>query len=110
MSSTLSCKPKAALTGAFYLRLVGKPLEVYQYLEPLYNDYRKLRTRNAEGHFGLSHMDELIDDMLKQEYLFDVALPRNPLKVSLPALAFTFILHSIKSSIDNWALHKSVRE
>ena len=28
--------------GAFYLRLVGKPLEVYQYLEPLYNDYRKV--------------------------------------------------------------------
>ncbi|KAK9861178.1 hypothetical protein WJX84_012164, partial [Apatococcus fuscideae] len=69
--------------GAFYLRLVGKPLEVYQYLEPLYNDYRKLRTRNAEGHFGLSHMDELIDDMLKQEYLFDVALPRIPSRLTM---------------------------
>lgn len=31
------------LLGAFYLRLVGRPLEVYQYLEPLYNDYRKVR-------------------------------------------------------------------
>jgi hypothetical protein len=29
--------------GAFYLRLVGKPLDVYSYLEPLLNDYRKLR-------------------------------------------------------------------
>ncbi len=28
--------------GAFYLRLVGRPKEVYQYLEPLYNDYRKV--------------------------------------------------------------------
>lgn len=31
------------------MRLVGKPLEVYQYLEPLYNDYRKVT------HWGCSH-------------------------------------------------------
>lgn len=31
--------------GAFYMRLVGRPVEVYQYLEPLYNDYRKIRRR-----------------------------------------------------------------
>ncbi len=31
-----------AAAGAFYMRLVGRPLEVYQYLEPLYNDYRKV--------------------------------------------------------------------
>jgi pre-mRNA-splicing factor 38A len=37
------------ILGAFYLRLVGKPTDVYQYLEPLYNDYRKLRRRTAEG-------------------------------------------------------------
>jgi pre-mRNA-splicing factor 38A len=24
------------------MRLVGRPLDVYQYLEPLYNDYRKV--------------------------------------------------------------------
>lgn len=29
--------------GALYMRLVGKALDVYQYLEPLLNDYRKLR-------------------------------------------------------------------
>ena len=29
--------------GAFYMRMVAKPLDVYQYLEPLLNDYRKLR-------------------------------------------------------------------
>lgn len=37
------------ILGAFYLRLVGKPTDVYQYLEPLYNDYRKLRQKTAEG-------------------------------------------------------------
>lgn len=96
------------LTGAFYLRLVGKPLEVYQYLEPLYNDYRKLRTRNAEGHFGLSHMDELIDDMLKQEYLFDVALPRIPSRSACLPWPLPSSSHSIEMRIDNEQLHNNV--
>lgn len=33
--------------GAFYLRLTGKSKEIYQYLEPLLNDYRKLRVRGG---------------------------------------------------------------
>ena len=64
--------------GAFYLRLVGRPLEVYQYLEPLYNDYRKLRLRESDGSFALTHMDEVVDQLLNNEYLFDIALPRIP--------------------------------
>ena len=64
--------------GAFYLRLVGRPLEVYQYLEPLYNDYRKVRLREADGNFALTHMDEVVDQLLNNEYLFDIALPRIP--------------------------------
>lgn len=31
------------------MRLVGKPMEVYQYLEPLYNDYRKVRRALPRG-------------------------------------------------------------
>ena len=64
--------------GAFYLRLVGKPMEVYQYLEPLYNAYRRVRLRTAEGAFTLTHVDELVDQMLRSDYLFDIALPRVP--------------------------------
>ena len=75
---------ESLLIGAFYLRLVGKPLEVYQYLEPLYNDYRRIRLRNAEGHFTLTHVDELVDEMLRNEYLFDIALPRVPNRYCLP--------------------------
>ena len=60
------------------MRLVGKPLEVYQYLEPLYNDYRKLRYQDPEGHYMLIHVDEVVDDMLRKDYLFDIALPRVP--------------------------------
>lgn len=35
--------------GAFYMRLVGTSVEIYKYLEPLYNDYRKIRFQNKEG-------------------------------------------------------------
>lgn len=35
--------------GAFYLRITGSDTDVYQYLEPLYNDYRKLRSKLADG-------------------------------------------------------------
>jgi pre-mRNA-splicing factor 38A len=66
------------LLGAFYLRLVGRAVDVYQYLEPLLNDYRRVRVRGAGGGFELSHVDSLIDDMLRRDYLFDIALPRLP--------------------------------
>jgi pre-mRNA-splicing factor 38A len=41
------------------MRLVGKAVDVYQYLEPLYNDYRKVRFRQKDGSFTLSHIDEV---------------------------------------------------
>ena len=66
---------------------MGKPLEVYQYLEPLYNDYRKLRLRQTEGGFVLSHMDEVVDSLLRDEYLFDIALPRIPNRCALYIVA-----------------------
>lgn len=37
------------MLGAFYLRLVGTPADIYQYLEPLYNDYRKVKMRLMQG-------------------------------------------------------------
>lgn len=32
--------------GAFYMRLVGTSVEIYKYLEPLYNDYRRMKYLN----------------------------------------------------------------
>ena len=60
------------------MRLVGRPIEVYNYLEPLYNDYRKLRMLSLDGSYSLSYLDEVVDQMLHQDYLFDIALPRLP--------------------------------
>lgn len=69
--------------GAFYLRLTGKPVEIYQYLEPLLNDYRKIRMKNATGHFVMTHVDELIASFLKEDYFFDIVIPRIPTRRTL---------------------------
>uniref|UniRef100_A0A182QYW3 Pre-mRNA-splicing factor 38 n=1 Tax=Anopheles farauti TaxID=69004 RepID=A0A182QYW3_9DIPT len=62
--------------GAFYLRLTGSSLDCYKYLEPLYNDNRKLRKQNRMGAYELVHMDEFIDELLREERVCDIILPR----------------------------------
>ena len=64
--------------GAFYLRLVGRPLDVYHSLEPLLNDYRRIRLRRPDGSFELTYIDELVDQMLTRDSLFTISLPRLP--------------------------------
>lgn len=51
----------------------------------MYNDYRKLRVRNGEGTFHLSHVDEFIDEMLTKDFLNNIALPRLPTRWTLEA-------------------------
>lgn len=62
--------------GALYMRLTGTSLDCYKYLEPLFNDSRKLRRQNKQGQFELIHMDEFIDELLREERSCDVILPR----------------------------------
>ena len=62
--------------GAFYMRLTGNSVDVYKYLEPLYIDYRKMKRMNRNAKYELLHMDELIDEMLHADRLFDITLPR----------------------------------
>ena len=47
-SGCFSCRYVRAL-GAFYMRLVGTSVECFRYLEPLLNDYRKIRFQNKDG-------------------------------------------------------------
>ncbi|KAG0224796.1 Pre-mRNA-splicing factor 38A [Actinomortierella wolfii] len=61
--------------GAFYLRLTGKPATIYKVLEPLLDDPRKLRKRTVNG-FTLTYMDEFVDELLREERVCDVVLPR----------------------------------
>lgn len=62
--------------GAFYLRLTATAVDCYKYLEPLYNDYRKVRRQNRAGEYEILQMDEFIDELLKEERVCDVILPR----------------------------------
>ncbi|XP_011207233.2 pre-mRNA-splicing factor 38 [Bactrocera dorsalis] len=62
--------------GAFYLRLTGSALDCYKYLEPLYNDNRKLRRQNRAGQYEIVHMDDFIDELLRSDRVCDIILPR----------------------------------
>eukprot|EP00746_Dinoflagellata_sp_MGD_P159295 gnl/MRDRNA2_/MRDRNA2_86671_c0_seq1.p1 gnl/MRDRNA2_/MRDRNA2_86671_c0~~gnl/MRDRNA2_/MRDRNA2_86671_c0_seq1.p1 ORF type:complete len:198 (+),score=4.46 gnl/MRDRNA2_/MRDRNA2_86671_c0_seq1:175-768(+) len=66
----------ARLLGAFYLRLIGNSMEIYQYVEPLLSDYRKIRIQDTEGLVTVSHVDEIIDELLTKDVVFDITLPR----------------------------------
>ncbi|KAE8769503.1 pre-mRNA processing factor [Hordeum vulgare] len=69
--------------GAFYLRLTGTVADVYQYLKPLYNDYRKIRQKLSNGKFTLTHVDEFIDELLTKGYSWGI-----PIAATLPSPAF----------------------
>ena len=73
------------LLGAFYLRLVGKPLDVYQYLEPLFNDYRRCRRRTADGGYVVQNLDSFVEELLTKDFVCDVTLPRIPHRWTLEA-------------------------
>jgi pre-mRNA-splicing factor 38A len=63
--------------GAFYLRLTGRPQDIYQQLEPLYQSYRKLRYRDV-NEWKLFHMDEFIETLLTKNHACGIAMPRLP--------------------------------
>ena len=47
------CTPRyVRALGAYYLRLTGTAMDCYNYLEPLYNDYRKVA--HANTYFNLA--------------------------------------------------------
>lgn len=64
--------------GMFILRLLGDPKEIYEKLEPLRNNYLKLRQRSIDGSCFLTHVDELADELLREDRIFGVVLPRIP--------------------------------
>ncbi|EDO07105.1 PRP38 pre-mRNA splicing factor family protein [Babesia bovis T2Bo] len=69
--------------GIYYMRLVGNAVQIYQNLEPVYADYRKLRFRNNDGSYDIRHMDEFVDDCLRLSSYLDVDLPILPKRMIL---------------------------
>ena len=74
----------ARCLGALYLRCTARPQQVYNYLEPLYADYSKLRYRAYDG-WSLVHVDEFAHELLTSDYSCDVALPHLPKRYHLEA-------------------------
>ena len=56
--------------------------DVYKYLEPLLEDFRKLRRRTTMG-WELTTMDKFVDELLEEGYSCDIALPRLPSRIKL---------------------------
>lgn len=55
-------------------------MNIYQTLEPLLLDYRKLRYIMPSGEYVLTYMDEFVDNLLTSERVCDVILPRIPVR------------------------------
>ena len=59
--------------GALYLRLTGNSLEVYEYLEPLLSDFRRIKKMTKMGAFEISHIDEFIDLLLNEVCFYSIS-------------------------------------
>ncbi|KAI9822985.1 MAG: hypothetical protein M1826_000318 [Phylliscum demangeonii] len=71
--------------AAFYVRLTFDPVDAYRTLEPLLADYRKLMRRNHTG-FGLTYVDEFVDDLLTKERVCATSLWKLPTRQQLEDL------------------------
>jgi pre-mRNA-splicing factor 38A len=71
--------------AAFYIRLAWEPVDIYQTLEPLLADYRKIKRRTREG-FALTYMDQFVDDLLTKDRACATALWKLPSRAMLEDL------------------------
>jgi pre-mRNA-splicing factor 38A len=71
--------------AAFYIRLAWKPEEIYQTLEPLLWDNRKLRQRTRYG-YKLTYIDQFVDDLLTKDRVCATSLWKLPPRSQLEDL------------------------
>ena len=74
-----------ALT-AFYVRLTYKAKDVYEMLEPLLSDHRKLRRKTRFGGTTLTYMDEFVDGLLTKDRMCSTTLWKMPARSILEDL------------------------
>jgi pre-mRNA-splicing factor 38A len=77
----------ARALGAFYLRLTGRPADIYQTLEPFYADFAKLKCRQSTE-WKIVYMDELIHELLSTANSCGITLPRLPFRETLQQEGF----------------------
>ena len=68
--------------GSFYLRLTGRPADIYEALEPLYGDSSKLKLRESHQ-WKLTYMDQVVHELLTEPYFVGITLPRLPARTTL---------------------------
>ena len=71
--------------AAFYVRLTFSAVEIYQTLEPLLEDGRKLRRRRKEG-YELTYVDQFVDDLLTKDRVCATSLWKLPSRQALEDL------------------------
>lgn len=59
----------------FYLRLTIKGAEIFELIEPFYNDNRKLVMKDSIGRHEIIHIDEFADKLLTDEVVMGLGLP-----------------------------------
>ena len=72
--------------AAFYVRLTFSSVDVYKTLEPLLEDYRKLRRRTKDGGYALVYLDQFVDDLLNKERVCGTSLRKLPARQVLEDL------------------------
>ncbi|MES1918905.1 hypothetical protein MHBO_000798 [Bonamia ostreae] len=87
--------------GVFYMRLTGKAVDVYQYLEPLLQDYRKIRIRDAMGKYSITHIDEIVHGLLTESHYFNISLPSLPSRWSLEKAGVLKPRESLLADLDD---------
>ena len=65
--------------GCLYIRLTARPIDIYETLEALYVDKRKLRVWSGhEQLWSIMHFDEWIHQLLTESRVVGITLPRLP--------------------------------
>jgi pre-mRNA-splicing factor 38A len=65
--------------GCLYIRLTARPIDIYETLEALYSDKRKLRVWSGhEQSWSILHFDEWIHELLTESRVVGITLPRLP--------------------------------
>lgn len=83
------------ILAALYIRLTGTPKLVYEILEPLYNDYRKVRKLSKIG-WEITTVDRFIESLLYDEAVIGIALPNLPKR---KVLEETRVLSGVRESL-----------
>ena len=72
--------------AAFYVRLTFQAKDVFETLEPMLGDWRKLRRRTREGGVAITYLDQFVDDLLTKERVCGTSLRKLPNRMVLEDL------------------------